>query len=179
MGPAVVGGAIVAVFALGVAFMLGRWSADAPPSAPARLEAPVAQPPPAAWPSPPSAVQAPAAAPSAPPAPAPAVPAPAPSGTEVRERARLEATERIEDLRPLIVRTCWPAGGTEKGRTSSKVTFNLTFDGSGREIARGIVEDRRAPAGSFGRCLRELRGAELSITPTGSNVSVSIQATFP
>ena len=91
-----------------------------------------------------------------------------------------EATKHeIEKLRPYIVSRCWPAGGLAGGQTSAKLTFQITFDEKGREIARGISEDRSAPAGEFGSCLAKLEGMTLSIEPPGTNVGVSVPVTFP
>jgi hypothetical protein len=90
-----------------------------------------------------------------------------------------EATAGIDSLRNYIVSSCWPASAT--GPATAKLTFNLTFDAQGREIARGIVEGRRAPAPAreFGKCLRGLEGTTLAIAPPGANVGVSIPVTFP
>ena len=90
-----------------------------------------------------------------------------------------QATAGIDSLRSYIISSCWPASAT--GLAKAKLTFNLTFDVQGREIARGIVEGRRAPAPAreFGRCVRRLEGTTLAIAPPGANVGVSIPVAFP
>ena len=90
-----------------------------------------------------------------------------------------EATAGIDSLRSYIVSSCWPASAT--GLATAKLTFNLTFDVQGREIARGIVEARKAsaPAREFSRCVRRLEGTTLAIAPPGANVGVSIPVAFP
>lgn len=109
-------------------------------------------------------------------APATAPRAGAPDPVSRVSRARVEAQTKLESLRSYIDESCWTRGS---GAAGVKVTFNVTFDAAGREIARGISEDRRAPAGEFGRCLRRLRGAALTIAPPGANVGVSIPVSFP
>jgi hypothetical protein len=175
-------GLALAVVAVGLvlAFALGRWSSGAPPEAAAAGPAAVA--PAASEPS--SGRQPPAAVP-----PRPAL-AGAPVSSHPPEPARAltpqtvarvveDAKARLEDLRPYIVSRCWPSGGLAGGRTSARLTFDITFDAEGREIARGVSEDRRAPAGEFGRCLRSLEGTALSIRAPGSNVGVSLSINYP
>jgi hypothetical protein len=84
---------------------------------------------------------------------------------------------QLESARELIVSRCWPRGGVD-GRSSARLTFNVTFDAQGREIARGITEDRRAPGGAFARCVRE-HGTALAIAPPGTNIGVSLSMAYP
>jgi hypothetical protein len=106
------------------------------------------------------------------------VPDPAAIAQAVVARATEQARDQIESLRAQIVSRCWPAGGLPGGRSSATLSFNVAFDAQGREIARGISEQRRAPAGEFARCLRKME-APLSISPPGTNVGVSFAVTFP
>jgi hypothetical protein len=175
---AILAGVVVAVFVLGVVFALGRWSADAP--------APVPQPTvPLAMPEPPRAeTPAPPAARPAPPAPKAAEPPPSPAPPravtpELVARVTESTRREIEKLRPYIVSRCWPEAGLAGGRQSARVILKITFDARGREIARGVSEDRSAPAGEFGSCLLKLEGTSLSIDPPGANVGVSLPVTFP
>jgi hypothetical protein len=82
-------------------------------------------------------------------------------------------------MRPLFVSRCWPRGGLGGGRREATVTYDLTFDPGGREIARGMLEDRRAPAGEFGRCLRQLENTSLAVSPPGSFVTLRVPVTYP
>jgi hypothetical protein len=58
-------------------------------------------------------------------------------------------------------------------------TFNLTFDGSGREIARGIGEDRRARAPEVASCLRRLPLGTLRVPAPGTRVGVRVALALP
>jgi hypothetical protein len=98
---------------------------------------------------------------------------------EVVKKVTAEATAQLETYRPSIVKECWPADGLPRGAKSAKVTIHVTFDAQGREIARGISEERRAPTGAFGKCLRALPGTNLSVSPPGTNVAVSMAMTYP
>jgi hypothetical protein len=180
------------VFAAGalvlLAYAVGRWGAE-PTTPPAVLQQ-EARAPYADTPSPVAPLAPPATAPRpvpSQPAPvaqtiAPAPPPPAPStgpSPAVVARATEEAKANIETLRQQIVSQCWPAGGLKGGRTSAKLVFDVTFDAQGREIARGLRMDRRAPAGEFARCLSSMQGTSLSISPPGTTVRTGFEVTFP
>jgi hypothetical protein len=61
------------------------------------------------------------------------------------------------------------------------VTFSLTFDARGREIARGVSADRRTPPDRvLAGCLRRLpRVGSITIPPPGSTVGVKVAMTLP
>ena len=94
---------------------------------------------------------------------------------EILARATTDATAQIETYRPTFVSRCTPPGGLGEG---AQVTFHVTFDAQGREIARGISENRRHRAGAFAKCMREISGIDLAIAPPGTNVAVSVPMTF-
>jgi hypothetical protein len=114
---------------------------------------------------------APASLPGAPPpAAAPVRPAP-----EVVARVAEEATLALEAVRAGLAERCPPAAGAAPAR----LTFNVAFDASGREVARGVVEDRRARAPEVARCLRELPLGALRVSPPGGTVGVRVAMSFP
>jgi hypothetical protein len=91
----------------------------------------------------------------------------------------LAALAAFEEQRADLTARCWPAGGLRGGRSRAELRLNLTFDASGREIARGIMENRRAPSGELTSCLRKLRGTGLRVPPPGTIVAVTLPVTFP
>lgn len=101
-----------------------------------------------------------------------------PLAPEVEARVHEEARAGLERLRQQVVERCWPRDGLPGGRRQTTVTYNVTFDPTGREIARGILDDRRSPAGAFGGCLRRLEGTSLSVSPTGSYVTLRLPVTY-
>lgn len=175
----------VGLGALFVAYAVGHWTADPPPA-----PAPQAEPPPAraepALPLPPPPAQrapeqrttppkAPAFGEAIDPTPQPSAPAPARVTPELLNRVTSDASAQIETYRPQFVSRCTPPGGLGEG---AQVTFHVTFDAQGREIARGISENRRNRAGAFAKCMRELGGIEFSVPPPGTNVAVSVPMSF-
>ncbi len=127
---------------------------------------------PPAWPAWPSRS-------GAPPAAAPAM-APQPKLTpELVDRVTQQARDGLEALRATLVARCAPEGSRDAGAHPATLVVNLTFDADGREIARGIAENRRAPAGRLGTCLRRLRDTSLSVAPPGVTVGVSVPITLP
>jgi hypothetical protein len=163
-------------------FAIGRWTAgDGARPADDRRSSP--RPGPvlsdAAWPIVPTRPAVPHPPPAAH-APQPAAPVAAPSSTgEVVALATSNARTQLETLRPEILSHCAEASGPERGRGPAKVTFHVTFDANGREIARGISEDRTAPTGTLARCLRTLPIGSLSIPPPGTRVAVRVAMAFP
>jgi hypothetical protein len=159
-----------------VVFLAGRWTASEEPATAAERQA---------SPRPAAAAPAPAADPAFPPPSGPperAVPRPAErlaATPQVVGLAAEEARAQLESVRPQLVSQCWPAGGLGRGREKARLTFHLTFDAAGREVARGISEDRGAPAGSFARCLRTLPIGALSIPAPGARVGVRVALNFP
>lgn len=97
---------------------------------------------------------------------------------EVQTRVREEAYAGLERLRPYVVERCWPRDGLSGGRSQTTLTYNVTFNPEGREVARGIIDDRRAPSGAFGRCLRRLGGTALAISPPGTYVTLKLPVTY-
>jgi hypothetical protein len=171
------------VAATALVFLGGRWTADRPEPRRASPE-----------------VSAPAAAPAetlsswfwgraeaAREVPAPAAAAPEPAAPVVAPRplaeakivAEASARLKLGGLKQDMLSRCWPENGLGGGRDRAQLTFNLAFDASGREIARGISEDRAAPAGAFARCLRALPIGSLSIPAPGARVGVKVAMAFP
>lgn len=182
-----------AALALAVAFGAGRWTGAPPPAppaaAPGAAPAAVAPPEPAAATSSEGAEPRPAdltgavataaTPPEAPPVAArpPAQRMPLPPDLQARLRAGLGAD--LEARRPEDLARCWPSGGLPRGLPSTTVTYDLTFDPAGREVARGLSDDRRAPAGALGHCLSRSPGAPLAIPPQGTFVSLRIPVSYP
>lgn len=182
-GPAtlVAGLGLVAAVA---AFLAGQWMAGRATPAhdrPAARAAARARP--ATFPDRPWTSGQPKAAPLAAAAGLPPVPPPTSSPTRatpaVVARATAETAAVLEQARGELTSRCWPRGGLASGHDSTLVTFNVTFDAAGREIARGLGEDRRARAPELVRCLQRLPLGSLRISPTGANVGVKVAMRLP
>jgi hypothetical protein len=174
-----------AAVALALAFAAGRWSTgDEPrPAAGDRGAAPLRAAPGRVSPvertlaggiafAPPPAPVVAAAVPAAPASPARGVP------REIVARVAAEASLGLERARQDLVARCVP-GNASAGGPGAKLTFNVTFDASGREIARGISEDRRHRAPEIASCLRRLPLGSLRVSAPGANVGVRVSMNLP
>jgi hypothetical protein len=90
-------------------------------------------------------------------------------------RVQQEVTRELERARPALASRCVPPGEA----STSRLTFNVTFDANGREVARGISEDRRAPAPKIASCLRKLPVGSLRVAAPGAHVGVRVAMTLP
>jgi hypothetical protein len=97
----------------------------------------------------------------------------------VAARVREEAVAQLEELRPHAVSSCWPREKLAKGPARTTLTYHVTFDPDGREIARGIADDRHAPAAGFASCVQRLRDNSLSVSRTGTYVSLRLPVSYP
>ena len=162
--------------AVALAFGAGRWSAPAVP-APSHPTRPA--PGPGAQRGDPTAAPLPSAGGRASPLAAPIAAKGALPPPDLVATVRNEAAVRFEAQRQQIVSACWPVGGLRNGRTSAQIRVNVTFDREGREIARGIQEDRRASSSEFTHCLRSMQATRLAVAPPGTNVGVTFPVQFP
>jgi hypothetical protein len=89
-----------------------------------------------------------------------------------------QARRKLEEVRPELIERCVPEPrrGDPGGAT---FTFNVTFDAGGREIARGISEDRRYRAPEVASCLRRLPLGSLRVPPPGAIVGVRVALNLP
>jgi hypothetical protein len=91
---------------------------------------------------------------------------------------RAAVATQLEEQRARVLSAC-AKEGLPRGRRSATLTYNLTFDPEGREVGRGMVQDRRAPAGKLGKCLGRLPAKPTSIAPPGTYVSFQVPVTYP
>jgi hypothetical protein len=118
------------------------------------------------------------AAPSAPAAPgapvglAPAQPPPA-AAPDVKT-VLADTLKALEVHRAAIVDKCLKPNGAER----SKFSFNITFDASGKQIARGFIEDRETARPGVGPCVTDSVPA-LTVPPPGAVVRVDGEWALP
>ncbi|KYF66846.1 hypothetical protein BE11_00345 [Sorangium cellulosum] len=156
--------------AAGLYFGLQR---EAPPAAsnPASAEAAAAS---ATTPA--SGAPAPAEAP-APPQPAPRATDASPS--ELYKRVEADAIKALEARRSLFVKQCWePSLKKSPTPARAKYLFNMTFDASGKEIARGISEVRGMDRPDAAQCLRMIP-LGIGVPPPGARTAVEVEMILP
>ena len=173
--------ALVGVLSAAVLFLAGRWSVEPAAGAPAPHPGatagrrPVAPPAERAWtPRAPSPAADPEAAPLQ-----PVTSSPVRATPEQVTQATAQTAALLEASRDDLKRQCWPQAGAAGGPSEAVVTFNVTYDASGREIARGLTEDRRARTPGLIGCLQRLPFGSLRIPPPGANVGVRVALRLP
>ncbi|CAN95462.1 hypothetical protein predicted by Glimmer/Critica [Sorangium cellulosum So ce56] len=117
-------------------------------------------------PSPPADAASAAAAPSA----GPGVP---------RDEVATQAARALEAHRPALIERCYkPAVAAQPAPREVKYVFNLTFDAQGRQLARGIIEDREASRPEVTACLVDAL-PPVAVAPPGANVRVDVPFSLP
>ncbi|WP_437563927.1 hypothetical protein [Sorangium sp. So ce542] len=154
---------------------------SAPPPAGAEAAAASVKAPPAPAdaqpPSQPHAAPADAQPPSQPhPAPAAAPPA---LRRELHKRVEADAVKALEARRPQFLKQCWePSVRKNPAPPRAKYLFSMTFDESGKEIARGISEVRGMERPDAAQCLRMIP-LGIGVPPPGTRVAVEIEMVLP
>ncbi|WP_437948242.1 hypothetical protein WME98_47685 [Sorangium sp. So ce296] len=136
---------------------------------------------------PPAGAEAAAASVKSPPAPADAQsqPHPAPAAAppalprELYKRVEADAVKALEARRPQFLKRCWePSVRKNPAPPRAKYLFSMTFDESGKEIARGISEVRGMERPDAAQCLRMIP-LGIGVPPPGTRVAVEIEMVLP
>ncbi|WP_437293240.1 hypothetical protein [Sorangium sp. So ce426] len=110
-------------------------------------------------------------------APARHVQPPAPSAA--RGEVATQAARALEAHRPALIERCYkPAVAAQPAPRGVKYVFNLTFDAQGRQLARGIIEDREASRPEVTACLVDAL-PPVAVAPPGANVRVDVPFSLP
>lgn len=161
-----------ALIAAGLFFGLrGRDSASPPaPASPAASSALTVAPPATAQISPPADSAPPGAEP-------PALQGQAsPAG---QKAANTAAQKALDAYRAEIIEKCLkPSVAKNPNPPQVKYSFDLVFDATGKQIARGLIEHREASRGDVGVCINTTL-PPLQIPPPGGTVRTSPEWTLP
>jgi hypothetical protein len=84
------------------------------------------------------------------------------------------AKAQLELHRTMLMNKCW--GQADGGVW--RVTFNFTFDGAGRQLARGLAEDRASTRHDVTGCVNEAL-PEIRVSPPGATVAVQVPWSLP
>ncbi|WP_437332252.1 hypothetical protein [Sorangium sp. So ce394] len=96
-----------------------------------------------------------------------------------REEVARQAARALEARRPALVERCYkPAIAARPAPREVKYVFNLTFDAQGRQIARGIIEDREASRPDVTACLATAL-PPVAVEPPGASVRVDVPFSLP
>ncbi len=144
-------------------------------SQPAPVQPPPAVPPPVATsPAPPGSVS-----PTPAPQPTSEAAAPAPSSSAKPEVVRADAKKALDAQRATLVKACFePSLAKKKDPPKMKLGLNFTFDAQGKQITRGISEDRETARADVLACLSE-KLEPITVPPPGANTYVEIPWELP
>lgn len=88
-------------------------------------------------------------------------------------------TELLEKQRKTINDKCvTPSLAAQPSPPTIKLTFDLTFGADGKQIARGILEERENKRAGIGNCIQD-NMPSLEIAPQPSNVSLQVPWILP
>lgn len=100
-------------------------------------------------------------------------------GAAVRERVARDATAAIEKHRAHLKKTCWEESAKKSpAPAQSKFVWNITFDAQGKQLARGITEEREGMREGLGACVSQALPS-LEVQPPGTTVQVDVSFTLP
>ncbi|WP_437964353.1 hypothetical protein WMF04_32155 [Sorangium sp. So ce260] len=106
-------------------------------------------------------------------------PAPQRAPSVPREEVARQAARALDAHRPALVERCYrPAVAAQPAPREVKYVFNLTFDAQGRQIARGVIEDRETSRPEVTTCLLAAL-PPVAVAPTGSSVRVDVPFSLP
>ncbi|WP_438014299.1 hypothetical protein WMF18_25695 [Sorangium sp. So ce315] len=108
-----------------------------------------------------------------------AAPAPPAAPSVPRDEVARQAARALDAHRPALVERCYrPAIAAQAEPRTVKYVFNITFDARGRQIARGLIEDREAARPEVTACLVAAL-PPVEIAPPGANVRVDVPFSLP
>ncbi|AUX34741.1 MULTISPECIES: hypothetical protein [Sorangium] len=112
-------------------------------------------------------------------APGEGAPAPQRAPAVPREEVERQAARALDARRPALVERCYkPAIAARPAPREVKYVFNLTFDAQGRQIARGIIEDRETSRPDVTACLVAAL-PPIAVEPPGASVRVDVPFSLP
>ncbi|MFO0589014.1 MAG: hypothetical protein U0441_15800 [Polyangiaceae bacterium] len=89
------------------------------------------------------------------------------------------ATKDLERYRADVVKKCVePAIKKQPNPPIVKLTFNVSFDAQGKQVMRGVMEDRETWHEGVSMCAQDTIPA-LAVPPPGANVGVDLPWTLP
>ncbi|WP_437596181.1 hypothetical protein WMF28_26735 [Sorangium sp. So ce590] len=106
-------------------------------------------------------------------------PAPRRAPSVPREEVARQAARALDAHRPALVERCYrPAIAAQPAPRGVKYVFDLTFDAQGRQIARGILEDRETSRPEITACLVTAL-PPVAVAPPGASVRVDVPFSLP
>lgn len=89
-----------------------------------------------------------------------------------------QAAAALEPHRRALVQACWPEKGGGQRAGQARYVWNFTFDASGKQITRGISEDRSNPHLGTASCLSQ-KLPPIQVPPPGRVIHVEVPFQLP
>ena len=107
-------------------------------------------------------------------------PPPGPSETAaLRARVVLDVTKELDRHRKDVVAACvTPSLAKQPQPPTVRFLFNFVFDESGKQLGRGVNEDRATSRPEVTKCLLE-KLQPLTVPPPGERIAVEVQWILP
>ncbi|XXX73065.1 hypothetical protein WMF30_35990 [Sorangium sp. So ce134] len=96
-----------------------------------------------------------------------------------RDEVARQAARALDAHRPALVERCYkPAIAAQPAPREVKYVFSLTFDAQGRQLARGVIEDRETSRPEVTACLVAAL-PPVAVEPPGASVRVDVPFSLP
>jgi hypothetical protein len=106
-------------------------------------------------------------------------PAPAPRPTASRSEVARQVAGALDAHRAALAERCWrPSFQRDPAPPVVKYVFNFTFDADGRQVARGVAEDRETARPDVTSCITTAL-PPLVIPPPGASMYVEVPFALP
>jgi hypothetical protein len=96
-----------------------------------------------------------------------------------KEAVAAEVAKGLDSYRKELLDRCWkPAVAKQPDPPTLELGFNFTFDADGRQMGRGVREDRKTARPEIRECIDDVV-KQLTISPPGTSVAVEVPFTLP
>jgi len=89
-----------------------------------------------------------------------------------------QAADALEPHRRALVQACWPEKGEGQRAGQARYVWNFTFNAEGRQVTRGLAEDRSNPHLGTASCLTQ-KLPPIEVPPPGRTVYVEVPFQLP
>jgi hypothetical protein len=105
---------------------------------------------------------------------------PAPLAARVdRSEIQRQVEAALATHKKRLVEKCLAPSLAKKPQPATVIySFNYTFDANGKQIARGLIEDRETSRADVTRCVNE-NLPPIEVSPTGQSVPVDVALVLP
>jgi hypothetical protein len=98
---------------------------------------------------------------------------------ELRDRVKTDAAAAIEKHRSSLRKGCWDETAKQHPEAKqSNFVWNITFDAAGKQVARGIVEEREHAVPGVSACISDALPV-LEVPAPGKSVMVEVPFSLP